>query len=162
MKLSQISKITPKLSLITTTFNSAATIASTLESVLSQSYADFEHIIIDNQSSDSTLHIDECVIKMRVGGTSNAKLSNIMRANLECARAWRDNGLSSFPIFVVLKPLRKILHRLVMLMGAALESSTIIVFVSSRLIDYARDVKQPKSTYSTSALAPTQGGFYAA
>lgn len=257
----------PKISLITTTFNSAATIASTLDSALAQSYTDFEHIIIDNQSSDSTLsiiesyrpqyrakgvslqvfsqrdlgiydgmnkglekargeivgflnaddffasnlvlefiawgfdkpdsidivyanivyishtlqplrplngkalkshdftlgfhpphpsfyarkalytryggfnlsytiaadyeimlrflqkyqakslYIDECFVKMRVGGTSNASLSNIMRANLECARAWRDNGLSTFPIFVVLKPLRKMFHRLVMLIG---------------------------------------------
>ncbi|STO97507.1 glycosyltransferase family 2 protein [Helicobacter canis] len=262
----------PKISLITTTFNSATTISSTLESILAQSYTDFEHIIIDNQSSDSTLsiiesyrpqyrakgvslqvfsqrdlgiydgmnkglekargeivgflnaddffasklvlefiawgfdkpdsidivyanilyishsmqplrtlngknlkkldfalgfhpphpsfyakkalytryggfdlsyaiaadyeimlrflqkyqakslYIDECFVKMRVGGTSNANLSNIMRANFECARAWRDNGLSSFPIFIVLKPLRKILHRLVMLLGGGGES----------------------------------------
>ena len=264
----------PKISLITTTFNSAATISSTLESTLAQSYTDFEHIIIDNQSQDSTLsiiesyrphyeakgvslrvfsqrdsgiydgmnkglerakgeivgflnaddffashlvlafiawgfdkpdsidvvyanilyvshtleplrrldgkplrkrdfalgfhpphpsfyarkalytryggfnlsyaiaadyeimlrflhkyqakslYIDECFVKMRVGGASNASLANIMRANFECARAWRDNGLSTFPIFVVLKPLRKMLHRLVMLIGggAALKS----------------------------------------
>lgn len=257
----------PKISLITTTFNSATTIASTLESTLAQTYTDFEHIIIDNQSQDSTLsiiesyrphyeakgvslrvfsqrdsgiydgmnkglerakgeivgflnaddffashlvlafiawgfdkpdsidvvyanilyvshtleplrrldgkplrkrdfalgfhpphpsfyarkalytryggfnlsyaiaadyeimlrflhkyqakslYIDECFVKMRVGGASNASLANIMRANFECARAWRDNGLSTFPIFVVLKPLRKMLHRLVMLIG---------------------------------------------
>ncbi len=64
-----------------------------------------------------SLYIDECFVKMRVGGTSNANLSNIIRANFECIRAWRDNGLSTFPIFIVLKPLRKILHRLVMLLG---------------------------------------------
>ena len=257
----------PKISLITTTFNSAATISSTLDSALAQSYTDFEHIIIDNQSQDSTLsiiesyrphyeakgvslrvfsqrdsgiydgmnkglerakgeivgflnaddffashlvlafiawgfdkpdsidivyanivyishtlkplrmlngkalkrhdfalgfhpphpsfyarkalytryggfnlsyaiaadyeimlrflhkyhakslYIDECFVKMRVGGASNASLSNIMRANFECARAWRDNGLGSFPVFILLKPLRKMFHRLVMLIG---------------------------------------------
>lgn len=264
----------PRISLITTTFNSATTIASTLDSALAQTYTDFEHIIIDNQSSDSTLsiiesyrvryeskgvslqvfsqrdlgiydgmnkglekargeivgflnaddffasnlvlefiswgfdkpdsidivyadiiyisrtlkplrvlngkvlkrhdfalgfhpphpsfyarkalytryggfnlsytiaadyeimlrflqkhqakslYINECFVKMRVGGTSNVSLANIMRANFECARAWQDNGLSTFPIFIVLKPLRKMFHRLVMLIGggAALES----------------------------------------
>lgn len=302
----------PKISLITTTFNSAATIASTLESILAQSYTDFEHIIIDNQSSDSTLsiiesyrpqyrakgvslqvfsqrdlgiydgmnkglekargeivgflnaddffasklvlefiawgfdkpdsidivyanilyishsmqplrtlngkhlkkldfalgfhpphpsfyakkalytryggfdlsyaiaadyeimlrflqkyqakslYIDECFVKMRVGGTSNANLSNIMRANLECIRAWRDNGLSSFPIFIVLKPLRKILHRLVMLLGggAELESKPLyltyhIAFAPSyRFASFALD--------NSFALQAKLGGYNAA
>ena len=46
--------------------------------------------------------------------------------------------------------------------GGALESSAIVVFVPSRLIDYTCDVKQPKSTYSTSSIALAQGRFYAA
>lgn len=50
---------TPTISLITTTFNSQETIAHTLESALSQTSSDFEHIIIDNLSSDSTLEIIE-------------------------------------------------------------------------------------------------------
>ena len=49
----------PRISLITTTFNSAATIANTLDSALAQTYDDFEHIIIDNQSKDKTLSIVE-------------------------------------------------------------------------------------------------------
>ena len=59
-----------------------------------------------------TLYIDECFVKMRVGGASNASFRNIARANAECVRAWQDNGLSIFPIFIVLKPLRKIIDRL--------------------------------------------------
>jgi len=46
-----------KISLITPTFNSEKTIAKNVESVLNQSYKDFEHIIIDNLSSDNTLEI---------------------------------------------------------------------------------------------------------
>lgn len=46
-----------KISVITPTFNSEKTIAKNIESVLKQSYKDFEHIIIDNLSSDKTLTI---------------------------------------------------------------------------------------------------------
>lgn len=46
-----------KISIVTATFNSGATVRDTLESVLRQSYADFEHLIIDGGSSDDTLDI---------------------------------------------------------------------------------------------------------
>lgn len=46
-----------KISIITATFNSGATLRDTMESVLSQSYQDFEHIIVDGLSTDSTLDI---------------------------------------------------------------------------------------------------------
>ncbi len=46
-----------KISIVTATYNSAKTISDTLSSVLSQSYADFEHIIIDGKSTDNTLEI---------------------------------------------------------------------------------------------------------
>lgn len=46
-----------KITVITPTFNSENKIAKNIESVLKQSYKDFEHIIIDNLSSDKTLEI---------------------------------------------------------------------------------------------------------
>jgi glycosyltransferase involved in cell wall biosynthesis len=48
---------TPKVSIITTSFNSERTIARTIESVLKQTYANIEFIIIDGGSNDSTLSI---------------------------------------------------------------------------------------------------------
>ena len=45
------------VSIITATYNSAATITNTLQSVASQTYTDIEHIIIDNESTDETLSI---------------------------------------------------------------------------------------------------------
>ncbi len=46
-----------KISIVTTTFNSEKTIADTLESVLSQTHSDIEHIIVDGASKDSTMEI---------------------------------------------------------------------------------------------------------
>lgn len=46
-----------KVSIITPTFNSAATLATTLESVCRQDHPDIEHIIVDGQSSDDTVDI---------------------------------------------------------------------------------------------------------
>ena len=48
-----------KISVITATYNSAATIRDTMESVLQQTYQDFEHIIVDGASADETLSIVE-------------------------------------------------------------------------------------------------------
>ncbi|MFD2543291.1 glycosyltransferase family 2 protein [Lacinutrix gracilariae] len=44
-----------KVSIITATYNSEATIASCMRSVIQQKYANIEYVIIDGNSSDSTL-----------------------------------------------------------------------------------------------------------
>lgn len=46
-----------KITIVTATFNSAKTLKSTLDSVLAQSYSDFEHLIIDGGSRDETMDI---------------------------------------------------------------------------------------------------------
>lgn len=46
-----------KVSIITATYNSAATLADTLQSLDSQSYNDIEYIIIDGASKDSTIEL---------------------------------------------------------------------------------------------------------
>lgn len=46
-----------KLSLITVTYNSGATLAYTIKSVLSQTYPDIEYIIVDGASKDNTVDI---------------------------------------------------------------------------------------------------------
>jgi glycosyltransferase involved in cell wall biosynthesis len=47
----------PLISIITICFNSAKTIRQTMESVLNQTYSNFEYIIVDGKSKDSTLEI---------------------------------------------------------------------------------------------------------
>lgn len=46
-----------KFTLVTVTYNAADTFMPTAESVLNQSYADVEHIIIDGASTDGTLQM---------------------------------------------------------------------------------------------------------
>ena len=46
-----------KISIITATYNSGATLRDTMESVLRQTYCDFEYLIIDGASRDNTLDI---------------------------------------------------------------------------------------------------------
>jgi glycosyltransferase involved in cell wall biosynthesis len=49
--------IGPKISIITSTYNAAATIADCIISINAQTYHDIEHLIIDGGSSDQTLEI---------------------------------------------------------------------------------------------------------
>lgn len=46
-----------KISIVTITYNSAATLRDTIESVLTQSYQDIEYLLIDGGSKDNTLEI---------------------------------------------------------------------------------------------------------
>ena len=46
-----------KISIITITFNAAATIRTAIESVLSQSYPTLEYLVVDGGSTDGTLEI---------------------------------------------------------------------------------------------------------
>lgn len=49
----------PTLSIVTVTYNSAATLQDTLRSVRHQSWQDFEHIVVDGGSTDGTLDLLE-------------------------------------------------------------------------------------------------------
>ena len=46
-----------KISVITATYNSGATVRDTMESVLRQTYGDVEYIVIDGSSTDGTMDI---------------------------------------------------------------------------------------------------------
>ena len=46
-----------KISIITPTYNSEKTILDNVQSIINQTYKEFEHIVIDNLSSDNTLEI---------------------------------------------------------------------------------------------------------
>ena len=52
-----LSNQSPFLSIITVCYNASQTIASTINSVINQSYQNFEYIIVDGGSNDGTLDI---------------------------------------------------------------------------------------------------------
>lgn len=51
--------MTPLFAIITATYNAGATLKRTLESIDSQTFTDYEHIIVDGASTDNTLEIAE-------------------------------------------------------------------------------------------------------
>jgi glycosyltransferase len=50
------------------------------------------------------------IIKMRVGGKSNASIKNRIKANQEDKKAWKMNDLKPYRLTLYLKPLRKIIQ----------------------------------------------------
>ena len=55
-----------------------------------------------------TAYIPRTLVKMRMGGMSNSKISNMVKGNFEAYRACRKNNISVSPIFMI----RKILSRI--------------------------------------------------
>ncbi|TFW36003.1 glycosyltransferase family 2 protein [Massilia horti] len=76
----------PKFSIITCTWNSAATLADTLDSVLGQTCRDVEHIFVDGGSTDGTLDMiaaypgNKRVLRDVGGGISRAMNQGIQAA----------------------------------------------------------------------------------
>lgn len=71
--------LNPKISIITVSYNSEATIEETIRSVVSQDYDNLEYIIIDGSSTDNTMNIVnkyaskiQCVISEPDKGISDA------------------------------------------------------------------------------------------
>ncbi|MBC6491013.1 glycosyltransferase family 2 protein [Flavihumibacter stibioxidans] len=58
-------------------------------------------------------YLPEVTVKMRVGGMSNASLTNRWRANREDRRAWDINGLTPYFFTIPLKPFRKLTQFLI-------------------------------------------------
>jgi glycosyltransferase involved in cell wall biosynthesis len=48
---------TPRISIVTSSYNQGSFIERTIESIRTQDYPDVEHIIVDGMSSDSTMDV---------------------------------------------------------------------------------------------------------
>lgn len=79
----------PLFSIITITYNASGVILPTLESVKGQTFADFEHLIIDGASRDDTVEIAESagIEQMRVYSEPDKGLYDAMNKGIK-----RSNG----------------------------------------------------------------------
>ncbi len=76
-----------------------------------QSAADYEFLLRSLYKHKVTsAYLPRVLVKMRVGGKSNATLGNRLRANRQDSRAWRANGLKPYWFTRYAKPARKILQ----------------------------------------------------
>lgn len=78
----------PAITVVTITFNAGATIARTLESVASQTYRDYEHLIIDGASRDDTVAIASARkdSRLRILSEPDKGLYDAMNKGLSMAR----------------------------------------------------------------------------
>lgn len=71
--------------------------------------ADYELIIrLFYKYKVSCTYLPIIITKMRSGGVSNQSFYNHLKAHINDWRTWINNDISSFPWWVVLKPIRKV------------------------------------------------------
>jgi glycosyltransferase len=71
--------------------------------------ADYELMLrLLKKDNIKSIFIDKVLTKIKVGGESNKNLWNILKANLECYKAWKNNGLKINPIIIIRKPVSKL------------------------------------------------------
>ncbi|BDD87657.1 glycosyl transferase [Desulfofustis limnaeus] len=56
----------------------------------------------------TSFHLPEVLVRMRIGGVSNATLAHRLLANRMDRRAWHVNGLRPYPWTLLFKPVRKL------------------------------------------------------
>ena len=76
----------PLISIITITYNAESTIEPTLISVASQTFRDFEHIIVDGASTDDTLSIARKFTDLRILSERDSGLYDAMNKGMVMAR----------------------------------------------------------------------------
>lgn len=76
----------PLISIVTITYNASATIEPTLVSVASQTFTDFEHIVVDGASSDETLAIARRFADVRILSERDNGLYDAMNKGIALAK----------------------------------------------------------------------------
>lgn len=76
-----------------------------------KSAADYEIMLrFIHKHECSISYLPRVVVRMRVGGVSNASIKNRLKANREDKKAWELNGLKPKPYTLIFKPLSKVLQ----------------------------------------------------
>lgn len=76
----------PLISIITITYNAESTIGHTLESVASQNFGNYEHILIDGASDDNTLGVARKYKHVKIHSEKDNGLYDAMNKGLRFAR----------------------------------------------------------------------------
>lgn len=78
----------PLISIITITYNAASTLGPTMQSVKAQRFADYEHLVIDGASTDSTLEVARMqgAEMVRIVSEPDGGLYDAMNKGLHMAR----------------------------------------------------------------------------
>lgn len=76
----------PLISVITITYNAASTLEATMKSVASQTFRDFEHIVVDGASKDDTLAIARRFEGTRILSEPDKGLYDAMNKGMRLAR----------------------------------------------------------------------------
>lgn len=102
-----------KISIITVTYNSSKTLKDTLESVLKQTYKNYEHIIVDGLSKDNTMEIvkeyeDKYDGKLKYISEKDTGLYDAMNKGIKMATGDIVGILNSDDIYANEKVLEKI------------------------------------------------------
>lgn len=90
-----------KISIVTPTYNSAAYLEETIHSILNQSYKNFEHIIIDGQSTDNTVDLIKKYSHIQWFSEKDNGQSNAINKGFRLATgdilAWQNSDDLYFP-----------------------------------------------------------------
>jgi len=73
--------------------------------------SDFELMLrFFEKHSIKSLYLPQIFVRMRVGGTSNKNIKNILIGNLECFRAFRENSIKKSFFYLIFRLAPKLLH----------------------------------------------------
>lgn len=76
-----------------------------------KSAADYEIMLrFIHRFKTSIAYLPRVIVKMRIGGVSNASLKNRIKANQEDRKAWEVNGLKPNAFTLIFKPLSKLMQ----------------------------------------------------
>tara|TARA_Y100001935_G_scaffold250243_1_gene250033 strand:+ start:1733 stop:2512 length:780 start_codon:yes stop_codon:yes gene_type:complete len=53
-------------------------------------------------------YLDKYIYSMEYGGVSNKSFKNILIANIQCYKSWKENNIFQLPLIIITKPLFKI------------------------------------------------------
>jgi glycosyltransferase len=71
--------------------------------------ADYELMLrLLKKNNLKSIFIDKVLTKIKVGGKSNKNVWNVLKANIECYKAWENNGLKVNPMIIIRKPFSKV------------------------------------------------------